>query len=47
VFVTENNKHGLFYLDGKTIVPCKYDSFKIEGSIAIVTKNGKMKQIQL
>jgi hypothetical protein len=37
----------LMNLYGETIIPCKYDSFKIEGSIAIVTKNGKMKQIQL
>ena len=34
-------------LDGKTIIPCEYDTMKIEGSFAIVTKNGKTKSIQI
>jgi transcriptional regulator with XRE-family HTH domain len=41
VFVTKNNKHGLFYLDGKTIVPCEYDEFEIEENFVFTFKNNK------
>ncbi|EAR12588.1 hypothetical protein PI23P_08180 [Polaribacter irgensii 23-P] len=47
VFTFKNSKRGLMNLYGETIIPCECDSLKIKGSIAMVTINGKMKQIQL
>ncbi|WP_341216822.1 WG repeat-containing protein, partial [uncultured Wocania sp.] len=47
VFTLKGNKRGLMNLDGETIIPCEYDNMKFENGIAIVTKNGKTKQIQL
>jgi transcriptional regulator with XRE-family HTH domain len=41
VFVIKNNKHGLFYLDGKTIIPCEYDEFEIEENFVFTFKNNK------
>ena len=47
MFTLKGNRHGLMNLGGKIIISCKYDAIKFEDGIAVLTKNGKTKQIRI